>query len=354
MPTDKLKQILLAFVLSAAIILSAFSSAVISATDYTKALDGQYDTPDKVVQSQAVKQADFNASNFKASQKWYLYPIEQTDSEKIITSSTYTASQNFLSSSSDQRGNATSYSYNEQKGTLTSTTDPKGNITSYTYDPNNNALLSVSSGGTTVGYTYENDRLKSITSGGNSYGFNYDDFGRRTAVTVGGGTLSETAYDSAGRVSRQTYGNGNYIDFTYDNLDRITSKVYNGDSGKSAEYLYGSTGLISNLIDRFKNTRTKYTYDLANRLVGVREYSGTQLNGNILISSAKYNYEDKTNRLSSIVRNSLLGTQEIGYVYGNTLEGQNPDAVYTVKQNGIPSLNYTYDPLERLLGADNG
>ena len=157
-------------------------------------------------------------------------------------------------------------------------------------------------------------------------------------------------YDSAGRVSRQTYGNGNYIDFTYDNLDRITSKVYNGDSGKSAEYLYSSTGLISNLIDRFKNTRTKYTYDLANRLVGVREYSGTQLNGNILISSAKYNYEDKTNRLSSIVRNSLLGTQEIGYVYGNTLEGQNPDAVYTVKQNGIPLLNYTYDPLGRLSG----
>ena len=323
------------------------------ATDYTKALDGQYDNPTEVKQSQTVKQADCNASNFKASQKWYLYPIEQTDSEKIITSSTYTANQNFLSSSSDQRGNTTSYSYNEQKGTLTSTTDPKGNITLYTYDPNNNALLSVSSGGTTVGYTYENDRLKSITSGGNSYGFTYDVYGRRTSVKIGDRVLSSTEYNG-NLVSKQTYGNGNYIDFTYDNLDRITSKVYNGDSGKSAEYLYGSTGLISNLIDRFKNTQTRYTYDLANRLVGVREYSGTQLNGNILISSAKYNYEDKTNRLSSIVRNSLLGTQEIGYVYGNTLEGQNPDAVYTVKQNGIPSLNYTYDPLERLLGADNG
>ena len=321
------------------------------ASNYTRVLDGQVDVPDKVVQSQSVKQADCNASNFKTSQKWYFYPVEQSENKKIITSSAYTASQNFLSSSSDQRGNTTSYSYNEQKGTLTSTTDPKGNITSYTYHRYNDALLSVSSGGVTVSYTYENDRLKSISAGGLvNYGFNYDAFGRRTAVTVGGGTLSETAYDSAGRVSRQTYGNGNYIDFTYDNLDRITSKVYNGDSGKSAEYLYGNTGLISNLIDRFKNTRTKYTYDLANRLVGVREYSGTQLSGNILISSAKYNYEDKTNRLSSIVRNSLLGTQEIGYVYGNTLEGQNPDAVYTVKQNGIPLLNYAYDPLGRLSG----
>ena len=319
------------------------------ATDYTKALDGQYDNPTEVIQSQTVKQADCDSSSPKASQRWYFYPAEAESSDKIVSTAEYTQNGNYLSKITDSRGGSTLYNHNALTGTLTNTTDPKGNITSYTYDPNNNALLSVSSGGTTVGYTYENDRLKSITSGGNSYGFTYDVYGRRTSVKIGDRVLSSTEYNG-NLVSKQTYGNGNYIDFTYDNLDRITSKVHNGDSGKSAEYLYGSTGLISNLIDRFKNTRTKYTYDLANRLVGVREYSGTQLNGNILISSAKYNYEDKTNRLSSIVRNSLLGTQEIGYVYGNTLEGQNPDAVYTVKQNGIPLLNYTYDPLGRLSG----
>ena len=80
----------------------------------------------------------------------------------------------------------------------------------------------------------------------------------------------------------------------------------------------------------------------------MREYAGTQLNGNTLLSSVKYNYEDKTNRLSAIVRYSLLGTQEISFVYGNLTAEQNPDAVYTVKHNGTPVLNYNYDTLGRL------
>lgn len=128
------------------------------------------------------------------------------------------------------------------------------------------------------------------------------------------------------------------------------SPLIGAKNGKSAVYLYGNTGLISNYIDRFKNTRAKYTYDLANRLVGVREYSGTQLSGNILISSAKYNYEDKTNRLIETVRQSQLGGQSFNYTYGNTLEGQNPDAVYAVSYNGAGHIGYTYDPLGRLSG----
>lgn len=319
------------------------------ASNYTGVLDGQYDIPDKVVQSQAIKQADCNTTGIKASQKWYFYPVKEQASERIVTTAEYTQSGNYISKAFDTRGNYTQYNYNEQKGTLTSTTDPEDNIASYTYDPNNAALLSASSGGVTVSYTYETDRLKSITSGGNSYSFTYDAFGRRTSVKIGDRLLSSTEY-SGKLVSKQTYGNGNYIDFTYDSLDRIASMVYNGNGDKSAEYLYGSTGLISGLIDRLKNTRTKYTYDLANRLVGVREYSGAQLNGNTLASSVRYNYEDKTNRLSSVAYNSLLGARETEYIYGDTSRGQSPDAVYTVKQNGIPSLNYTYDSLGRLSG----
>ena len=128
------------------------------------------------------------------------------------------------------------------------------------------------------------------------------------------------------------------------------SPLIGAKNGKSSEYLYGNTGLISNYIDRFKNTRTKYTYDLANRLVGVREYSGTQLSGNALISSARYIYEDKTNRLIETVRQSQLGGQSFNYTYGNTLEGQNPDAVYAVSYNGAGHIGYAYDALGRLSG----
>lgn len=318
-----------------------------AASNYTKVLDGQYDNPTQVIQSQAVKQAECNSSNIKASQRWYFYEVEEQNSEKIVTTTEYTPSGNFVSKSTDALGNDTVYNYNELTGTLTSVTDPNGNTTSYTYDQNTNAVLSVLSGGTTVGYSYENDRLKNITAGGNLYEFLCDEHGRRTDVKIGIDTLSSTVYAN-NLVSKLIYGNGNYIDYTYDNLDRVSSIMYNGNANKSVKYLYGNTGLVSNIIDLFKNTRTKYTYDLANRLVGVREYAGTQLNGNTLISSVKYNYEDKTNRLSAIVRNSTLGTQEIGFVYGDLSTRQNPDAVYTVKHNGTPVLNYNYDSLGRL------
>ena len=128
------------------------------------------------------------------------------------------------------------------------------------------------------------------------------------------------------------------------------SPLIGAKNGKSSEYLYGNTGLISNYIDRFKNTRTKYTYDLANRLVGVREYSGTQLSGNALISSARYIYEDKTNRLIETVRQSQLGGQSFNYTYGNTAVGENPDAVYAVSYNGAGHIGYAYDALGRLSG----
>ncbi len=319
------------------------------ATDYTKALDGQYDTPDKVVQSQAVKQADCDSSSPKASQRWYFYPAEAESSDKIISTAEYTQNGNYLSKVTDSRGGSTLYNHNALTGTLTNTTDPNGNVTSYTYDTATNALLSVTSGSTSAAYTYENDLLTGITAGGNAYAFTYDAFGRRTGVKIGSRLLSATEY-SGTLVSKQTYGSGNYITYSYDNLDRITEKKYNNDSTAAAGYMYGANGLLSMFTDRLKNTNTRYTYDLADRVTVIAEYSGTKLYGIDLLSSVKYNYEDKTNRLSSVIRKSALGLSETGFVYGNTASGQNPDAVYTVKHNGIPLLNYTYDPLGRLSG----
>ena len=315
---------------------------------YTKAADGQLDAGNAIVLGKPVKQVDCNASNLKASQKWYFYPVESAEENTIITSAQYSASGNYVSSMTDALGQTVRYQYNEQNGRLESVTDPKGNVTSYTYDPNNNALLSVSSGGATVGYSYENDRLKSITSGGNSYGFNYDAFGRRTSVTVGGSTLSETAYDSAGRVSRQTYGNGRYIDFTYDNLDRITSKVYNNSSNDKAVYYYGTNGKLSHTVDFAANTHTKYIYDLAGRIVEQKVYSGTDLLGINLLSSVKYKYAEKTGKTESITYGTAVGSQDYIYTYGSIAAGTNPDAVYGVTYNGNRHIEYSYDGLGRI------
>lgn len=322
-------------------------------TNYEKLVDGQYNS-NEIIQSRGVYQNDPypNKTEPCYGQRWYFYPVEKSEEKTIVTETTYTNSKNFVASSKDQRGNETSYTYNEQKGTLTSTTDALDRTTDYTYDPNNNSLLSVSSGGMTNSYAYENDRLKSITvNGGLRYAFEYDAFGRRTNTKVGNGTewrtLSSLEYDK-GLLKKQNYGNGNYIEYTYDNLDRITEKKYNGDANNRAVYRYGNDGSLAQTVDFSTGTRTKFTYDLADRLVTQKEYTGTGNNGGTLRSSTDFTYADKTNYLTGVKHFSPLGTQNIGYTYGNVNQGQMPDQVYKVSWNGQEKLNYTYDGLGRL------
>lgn len=322
-------------------------------TNYEKLVDGQYNS-NEIIQSRGVYQNDPypNKDEPCYGQRWYFYPVEKSEDKTIVTETTYTNSKNFVASTKDQRGNETSYTYNEQKGTLTSTTDALGRTTNYSYDPNNNSLLSVSSGGMTNSYAYENDRLKNITvNGGLRYAFEYDAFGRRTNTKVGNGTewrtLSSLEYDK-GLLKKQNYGNGNYIEYTYDNLDRITEKKYNGDANNRAVYRYGNDGSLAQTVDFSTGTRTKFTYDLADRLVTQKEYTGTGTNGGTLRSSTDFTYADKTNYLTGVKHFSPLGTQNIGYTYGDVNQGQMPDQVYKVSWNGQEKVNYAYDGLGRL------
>ena len=323
-------------------------------TNYEKLVDGQYHG-NEIIQSEEVYQTNPypNKEEPCYGQRWYFYPVENSVDKTIATETAYTDSKNFVKSTKDQRGNETTYSYDEQKGTLTSTTDALGRTTNYTYDPNNNSLLSVSSGGMTNSYAYENDRLKNITvNGGLQYAFQYDAFGRTTSTKVGNGTawrtLSSLEYNSKGLLGKQTYGNGDYIDFTYDNLDRITEKKYNGSDTNRAVYRYGNDGSLAQTVDFSTGTRTKFTYDLADRLVSQKEYTGTGNNGGALISSTDFTYADKTNYLTGVKHFSPLGTQNIGYTYGDINQGQMPDQIYKVSWNGEEKLNFVYDPLGRL------
>ena len=320
------------------------------ATDYTKALDGQYDNPTEVIQSQTIKQADCNSSSPKASQRWYFYPAEAESSDKIVSTAEYTQNGNYLSKTTDSRGGNTLYNYNGKNGALLSSTDPNGNVTAYTCNPANNALLSVTSGGVTNSYTYENNILKSITAGGNIYAFTYDAFGRRTGVKTGSRVLSQNSYDSYSRISRMTYGNGTVLNYSYDSQDNPIAVWYNNDQNQGFKYSYTASGGLAVIRDYINNLRTKYTYDLSGRLVKAQRHTAAEHEERNEYAAVFYRYEDKTNRLSGISRRIPAGTLQTDFVYGNTASGQNPDAVYTVKHNGNAALNYTYDALGRLSG----
>jgi len=148
------------------------------------------------------------------------------------------------------------------------------------------------------------------------------------------GALRSVLFCFAGLLSKQTYGNNFYIENFYDNLDRITERKYNGSSTNRATYLYGADGSLAQTMDYSVGTRTQFTYDLADRLVSQKEYATTAKNGGTLRSSTDYTFADKTNYLTGIKHFSPLGTQNIGYTYGNIGIGQMPDQVYKVSWNG--------------------
>ena len=321
------------------------------ASDFKMCVNGQYG--DKEIKDRrVVKQSTCDKSKLYESQKWYFYPVEQTYDKTIVTETEYT-DKGFVSKSIDERNNETSYTYNEDKGTLTNVTNANDVTTEYEYDANNNSLLSVSSSGVTNSYDYSKDRLQNINvNGALQYKFEYDKFGRTTANKVGNGsnwkTLSEMDYNAAGLLAKQTYGNGDYVDFSYDTFDRQTEKRYNGDNSQRVTYSYGNNGSVAQITDYFTNSNTRFVYDLAERVVSQREYSGTAKNGGTLLSYTDFTYADKTNYLTGIKHFSPLGTQNIGYTFGVQKNGEMPDQVYKVTWNGADKVTYKYDNLGRL------
>lgn len=324
-------------------------------SNYTKGIDGQPNNSKDYNDGSALKQ--WTRLSDDKSQHWYFSPDitpagGATQQKYMSSSATYTANKNFLSTVTDQAGNKTTYNYDQTKGLLMSVSN-NAKVTDYTYDVNNSALKTVSLGGMTVSYDYDKDRLSTVNvNGGTYYKFNYDFFGRRTSVQVGDGTaykaLSDNTYNSAGLLNSQLYGNGTRINYGYDAFDRLTEKNYNGSASQKISYFYGNDGNLSHTIDFSANTTTKYVCDLAGRLTSQRVYSGSSLSSNNLVSSTDYTFADKTNYLTKTIHFSPLGTKTVQYVYGNTANGEMPDAVYEVKNDATSGVKYSYDSLGRL------
>ena len=152
-------------------------------------------------------------------------------------------------------------------------------------------------------------------------------------------------------MTKQTYGNKDYVYYCYDSLDRLAEKSYNDRNNNCVakkQYLYGNDGNISVTVDFASNSYTRYNYDLSGRTASIREYSGTDVSSNIPISYTEYKYADKTSYLTGVKHFSPLGTQNIGYTYGNINNGEMPDQVYSVSWNGVEKVTNKFDSLSRL------
>jgi len=318
-------------------------------SSYARAVDGQPEDSKDYEDGTLIKQTTLDTDD--KSQCWFFYPVTEDVGQTIETAATYTANGNFVSTVSDQRGNNTTYSYNQNTGTLTSVADAKSS-TSYTYNTDN-SLASVRSVGYTVEYTYAEDRLTDInTDDSVYYKFQYDTFGRSTAVQVGNNasyqTLAQYTYNTTGLLSTLTYGNSWKVNYVYDSLDRVTQVNYNNSSTQKLEYLYGSDGNVAQIIDYAAGTRTKPVYDLAGRLVAVKQYDGTAQTDTDILTEFTYTYADKTNYLTKKTMDLPTRDLTATYTYGDAAAGEMPDQVYNIYYDSWSSVDYAYDSLGRL------
>ena len=224
----------------------------------------------------------------------------------IESGSSYDATGNYVTAVTDQRGNATTYDINTASGLTNSITDASGATTNYTYEDGSWLPLTISSGDSSVSYTYDAyNRLTQIHHNGFTYNYAFDKFGNTSTVKVGDQTLVTNIYESGnGQLQSEIYGSGTVYSYSYDEYGRVTDVFIDGT--KSYSTVYNAKGQIAEIIDLVNNTKSLYTYDISGRVIRVSQSGGKSI-------STGY---DILNRVTAINYQFAGQTKTASYGYG--------------------------------------
>lgn len=279
----------------------------------------------------------------------------KSGTDKIVTTNTYTNSNNQLSTVKQRGQYTTTYNYvgsaNKMYGLASSVVDPQGLTVSTNYDAAGKPTSSsVTKSGSTLGsisYQYTNGMLRTLgrTTGSSlqSYNFTYDSFGNMTKLQVGSRTLAEYTYGSKnGQLNQQTYGNGDSTSFQYDHLNRTTKTTTS--SGDSYTYSYTGDGQLHKMEDVAAGVTYRYNYDAIGRLIG------TSQTGGAVDLRAAYGY-DSESRLKSInysIPGVVDNATETFYYNTSTTDSISDGALEKMALFSNEWITYSYDSLSRL------
>ncbi|MDY4220226.1 MAG: hypothetical protein SOY32_07395, partial [Candidatus Faecousia sp.] len=285
----------------------------------------------------------------------------KSGTDKIVTTNTYTNSNNQLSTVKQRGQYTTTYNYagnaNKMYGLASSVVDPQGLTVATSYDvAGRPTSSSVSKSGSTLGsvsYQYTNGMLKTLTrttgSTTQSYNFTYDSFGNMKTLKVGSRTLATYTYgDKNGQLERQTYGNGDSISFQYDGLNRTTSTTTS--SGDSYNYFYAGDGQLHKMEDTAAGVTYRYNYDSIGRLIGTNQTGGAA------DLRAAYGYDNES-RLKSIqysIPGVVDSATETFYYNTSTTDSISDGALTSMALFSNEWIYYRYDSLSRLKERDVG
>ncbi len=292
-----------------------------------------------------------NATTLKSNTSSYL--------KTLHTAAAYTWNNNLVASVTDSSKQSEFYAYGDKQsvmtGQATSVRDADGNVTTTTYDTMGRVFKKgfVNSG--RLNYNYREGLLTNVIrtdAAGNMQAFAYghDGFGNLTGIMVGGVQLVSYQYGPKnGALQKQTYGNGDSVSFEYDNLGRITKSTYS--SGRVLRYTYTGDGQLYSITDNGSSpgnsaddTIYSYTYDTLGRVINCQARRGIQT-----LLQTHWEYDD-CNRVKS--QGWQMGTSSYRETY--TYSQKDGSLVSIDTEGGGNTLQFTYDPLQRLATAGNG
>ncbi len=243
----------------------------------------------------------------------------------------------------DNTGKTTSYTYDKNNRVIKKVEDSSNQL-GYGYDNNGNLTsLSATVGATTVTTTYSYnpiDQVTAVTKNSTNQGkYIYDERGNIISITKGNYTYTAIEYDDANRlksvknynaagalIDSYTYtydANGNRtsvvtnertISYQYDAMNQLTQETLADGTTNSYEYDAGGNRTKKIVTKGANTTTTIYTYDAANKLtlVNGQTYS-YDANGNLTGNGAKTFVYDVENRLIQVKDSS--GTSLASFSY---------------------------------------
>lgn len=225
--------------------------------------------------------------------------------------------EGFVDRKTDWKGNVVDYDYNA-KGQLIQKTEaadtPEARVSQYQWLAGENRIVQISTADNQVDYVYTSQgRLASVSETNlSSYGtsgetrqatysyvtnnkgivtkrtvdgprtdvsditvYDFDSQGNLTKLTNPLGQITTfSLYDTLGNVGRITDPNDLQTNLTYDASGKVLSRsVLNSSETQTTQYLYNGSGLLNIVTFPDGNTLT-YTYDLADRLIKIKNRDG--------------------------------------------------------------------------------
>ncbi|MEH7130795.1 DNRLRE domain-containing protein [Neobacillus drentensis] len=232
-----------------------------------------------------------------------------------ITSNTYDAGGNYVTSIKDPLGNAITFGY-DAVGNRTSVKDAKAQTTSFAYDGRNllTKVTDTKTGITSYGYDANGNRTSVTDAKGNVTNYGYNEFNHLSKITNPLNQITQFNYDKNGNQTKIVYPKGDSITSTYDDLNRLSATYVN--SVKKWDFVYDANKNLTSVTDAL-GKQTTFTYD-------------------------------SNNRLTKESRDSF----PIDYIYDSN---SNPNSVKFPSGTTTVSLDYAYNKLNQLISlARNG